>query len=165
MRSGQSVLIPEVSSAYLEGIAEDPEHLQMLRDLGFRSILSVPLPGRERILGAISMVASDSRRRFSEADLAIAEDLGRLRDKLPPFDWEQAHTILTTELGLPPERLFNEIDTTPVAAASVAQVHMASTSDGLPVAVKILRPGVEAAFARDLAQARTKALDWLQANP
>jgi ubiquinone biosynthesis protein len=82
---------------------------------------------------------------------AIAEDLGRLRDKLPPFSWEQAHTILTAELGAPPERLFNQIDPEPVAAASVAQVHLATTSDGLPVAVKILRPGVEAAFARDLA--------------
>lgn len=83
--------------------------------------------------------------------IAVAEDLGRLRDKLPPFDWEQAHAILTVELGAPPERLFSQIATEPVAAASVAQVHLASTSEGLPVAVKILRPGVEAAFARDLA--------------
>jgi PAS domain S-box-containing protein len=77
IRSGQPVLMPEVSAAYLEGIAQDAQHLQMLRDLGFRSILSVPLRGRERTLGAISMAASDSRRRFNESDLAIAEDLGR----------------------------------------------------------------------------------------
>ncbi len=82
---------------------------------------------------------------------AIAEDLGRLRDKLPPFPWEQAHAILSAELGVPPERVFADIEIEPVAAASVAQVHLANTTEGLPVAVKILRPGVELAFARDLA--------------
>lgn len=82
---------------------------------------------------------------------AVAEDLGRLRDRLPPFSWEQAHAILTAELGRPPERVFSDIEIVPVAAASVAQVHLANTTEGLPVAVKVLRPGVEAAFARDLA--------------
>lgn len=82
---------------------------------------------------------------------AIAEDLGRLRDKLPPFPWSQAKVILETELGVPVETLFRHVEPEPVAAASVAQVHLAETSEGLPVAVKILRPGVEAAFARDLA--------------
>jgi ubiquinone biosynthesis protein len=87
---------------------------------------------------------------------AIAEDLGRLRDKLPPFSWEEAHAILTAELGAPPEQLYADIEIVPVAAASVAQVHLATTSTGLPVAVKVLRPGVEAAFARDL-----KLFAWL----
>lgn len=87
---------------------------------------------------------------------ALADDLGRLRDKLPPFGWEEAHAILSAELGAPPERLYADIEIVPVAAASVAQVHLATTSTGLPVAVKVLRPGVEAAFARDL-----KLFAWL----
>lgn len=82
---------------------------------------------------------------------AIAEDLGRLRDKLPPFPWPAAKQAIETELGAPLESLFAAFEDAPVAAASVAQVHFAQTRDGLPVAVKILRPGVEAAFARDLA--------------
>lgn len=82
---------------------------------------------------------------------ALAEDLGRLRDKLPPFSWAEARAVIEAELGTPVETLFSHIETEPVAAASVAQVHLAETSDGRAVAVKVLRPGVEAAFARDLA--------------
>ncbi len=54
------------------------------------------------------------------------------------------------ELGQPIEALFRSFDDQPVAAASIAQVHFAVTSEGSEVAVKILRPDVEAQFARDL---------------
>ncbi|MEK9967600.1 MAG: 2-polyprenylphenol 6-hydroxylase [Ferrovibrio sp.] len=81
---------------------------------------------------------------------ALAEDLGRLRDKLPPFSWAEAKHSIETELGTPLDSLYSSFEETPVAAASVAQVHFAQTSEGNPVAVKVLRPGVEAAFARDL---------------
>ncbi|WP_300300134.1 2-polyprenylphenol 6-hydroxylase [Ferrovibrio sp.] len=81
----------------------------------------------------------------------LAGDLGRLRDKLPPFPWAEAKAVIEAELGAPTETLFAHIETEPVAAASVAQVHLAETSDGKAVAVKVLRPGVEAAFAEDLA--------------
>jgi ubiquinone biosynthesis protein len=87
---------------------------------------------------------------------ALAEDLGRLRDKLPPFSWPDAKASIETELGAPLASLFIAFDEAPVAAASVAQVHFAETTDGRPVAVKVLRPGVEAAFARDL-----KLFAWL----
>lgn len=80
----------------------------------------------------------------------LAEDLGRLRDRLPPFAWTAAKDTIETELGQPLDRLFTGFDPEPVAAASVAQVHFADTIEGEPVAIKVLRPGVEAAFARDL---------------
>lgn len=81
----------------------------------------------------------------------LADGLGQLRDRLPPFAWAAARATIEAELGAPLETLFASIEPQPVAAASVAQVHLAVTSDGQPVAVKVLRPGVEAAFARDLA--------------
>lgn len=87
---------------------------------------------------------------------ALADDLGRLRDKLPPFAWSEAKQTVETELGVALDNLYSEFMQIPVAAASVAQVHFAQTSDGRPVAVKILRPGVEMAFARDL-----KLFAWL----
>ncbi|MCW5731152.1 MAG: 2-polyprenylphenol 6-hydroxylase [Alphaproteobacteria bacterium] len=80
----------------------------------------------------------------------IASDLGRLRDRLPPAPWPATRAIIEGELGRPPDELFAEIDEVPVAAASIAQVHFARTRDGLPVAVKVLRPEVEAAFRQDL---------------
>jgi len=80
----------------------------------------------------------------------FADDLGHLRDRLPPFGADAARALVEDELKQPLARLFAEFDAEPVAAASVAQVHFARTPEGAAVAVKLLRPGVEAAFARDL---------------
>lgn len=80
----------------------------------------------------------------------IAADLGRLRDRLPPFPFTDARAQIEAELGQPLEILFQSVEPQPVAAASIAQVHFAVTSDGRPVAIKLLRPDVEATFRRDL---------------
>ncbi|AFX98959.1 2-polyprenylphenol 6-hydroxylase [Candidatus Endolissoclinum faulkneri L2] len=85
-----------------------------------------------------------------------SEDLTHLQDRLPPFDYAIARSILEHELGAPIETLFSEFNATPVAAASIAQVHRAITSDGRKVAVKILRPYIETAIARDLS-----LLSWI----
>ncbi len=83
----------------------------------------------------------------------VAVDLAMLRDRLPPFPAEEARTLVERELGQPIADLFTSFEDVPVSAASIAQVHYASTADGAPggeVAVKILRPGIEHAFARDV---------------
>ncbi|MBI1179040.1 MAG: 2-polyprenylphenol 6-hydroxylase [Alphaproteobacteria bacterium] len=81
----------------------------------------------------------------------VAESLTRLQDRLPPFPGSEARAIIAEELGRPVEALFSSFDDEAVAAASIAQVHRAVTADGVPVAVKVLRPGVRQAFRRDLA--------------
>src|SRR5208282_3691105 len=86
----------------------------------------------------------------------MAEDLSTLQDRLPPFPGAVARTTIEAELGKPLAALFESFADEPVAAASIAQVHYAVTSEGTPVAVKILRPGIEAAFERDLA-----LFEWL----
>ena len=80
----------------------------------------------------------------------VAKDLTGLQDRLPPFSAAQARETVAEELGRPVEDLFAEFESTPVAAASIAQVHFAVTAEGRPVAVKILRPGVEGKIRRDL---------------
>jgi len=80
----------------------------------------------------------------------MAADLSELQDRLPPFAGAQARATVESELGRKIEALFQSFEDAPVAAASIAQVHYAVTSDGREVAVKVLRPGIEAAFARDL---------------
>jgi ubiquinone biosynthesis protein len=80
----------------------------------------------------------------------VASDLSSLQDKLPPFPSDQAKAIIEAELGRTIEVLFDRFDSEPIAAASIAQVHFATTTDGEEVAVKVLRPDVEAIFARDL---------------
>lgn len=81
----------------------------------------------------------------------VAKDLGLLRDRLPAFDTALAKAIVEEELGQPLEVLFAEFADEPVAAASIAQVHFATLNTAEEVAVKILRPGVEEAFVRDIA--------------
>ena len=80
----------------------------------------------------------------------IANDLADLQDRLPPSPGREARAIVEDELGAPVEELFASFDDEAVAAASIAQVHHAVTSDGREVAVKVLHPGVEQAFATDI---------------
>jgi ubiquinone biosynthesis protein len=80
----------------------------------------------------------------------VADDLGGLRDNLPPFPTKIARPIIEEQLGEKIDELFSSFDDKPVAAASIAQVHKAVTKEGKSVAVKILRPNIEAAFERDL---------------
>ena len=80
----------------------------------------------------------------------IAEDLALLQDRLPPFPGAQARALIEAEFGQKLSSLFAAFDEVPVAAASIAQVHFAVTTDGREVAVKVLRPRIAAAFARDL---------------
>jgi ubiquinone biosynthesis protein len=79
----------------------------------------------------------------------MALGLANLRDKLKPFPTDTAKQIVEDEFLKPIDQLFTSFSE-PVAAASIAQVHKATTTDGRTVAVKILRPGIEEAFARDL---------------
>jgi ubiquinone biosynthesis protein len=77
-----------------------------------------------------------------------ARDLFRLQDALPPLPFALIRRTIEQSLGKPLDALFASIDETAVGAASIAQVHRAVTTDGRPVAVKVLRPGVEEEFAR-----------------
>jgi len=80
----------------------------------------------------------------------MAADLAKLQDRLPPFPGPAAREIVERELGQPIGDCFESFDDTAIAAASIAQVHFAVTADGRKVAVKVLRPGIEDAFVRDL---------------
>ena len=80
----------------------------------------------------------------------VAADLSALQDQLPPFPSKEARAIIDEEFGMPPDKLFDHFDSESIAAASIAQVHFATTTDGREVAVKVLRPGVDARFARDI---------------
>lgn len=80
----------------------------------------------------------------------MATDLAGLQDKLSPFPTRKARAILAEDFGVEVAELFADFEDEPVAAASIAQVHYATTRDGRDVAVKILRPGVDKAFRRDI---------------
>ncbi|WP_374764816.1 2-polyprenylphenol 6-hydroxylase [Yunchengibacter salinarum] len=86
----------------------------------------------------------------------LARGLATLQDRLPPFPFAAAKATMEQELDAPLDALFRHVSQTPVAAASIAQVHKAETVEGRAVAVKVLRPGIEERFQRDVA-----LFEWL----
>jgi ubiquinone biosynthesis protein len=86
---------------------------------------------------------------------AYASALERLQDKVPPRPFHEVEGRLREALGPNPLERFSEFSREPLAAASLAQVHKATTRDGRKVAVKVLYPGIESMIRRDLAVMRT----------
>jgi GAF domain-containing protein len=77
VRTGHSELYAEISDAMLVAGAIDEEHLELSRELNLRSAMVVPLSARGRTLGAITLIRTDLAPSYTEADLALAEDMGR----------------------------------------------------------------------------------------
>jgi PAS domain S-box-containing protein len=77
LTTGKAELIPNVSDRLLKNIAQNADHLRMLRELGPKSLIVVPLRIRERALGTILLARTQPGRRFNPEDLELAEDLGR----------------------------------------------------------------------------------------
>jgi len=81
----------------------------------------------------------------------IADELARLQDEVPPFPQEQSIAIIENSLGRPVQELFASFESSPLASASVAQVHAATLHNGQEVVVKVIRPDIEPIIKQDLA--------------
>ena len=77
LRTGQPEFYPEIPDEMLVASTPDPEILQILREIGFTSVIVVPLLARGHIFGAITLVSAESKRQYIPKDLALAEDLAR----------------------------------------------------------------------------------------
>ena len=89
----------------------------------------------------------------------VADELAKLQDQVPPFDYLAVKTIVEQAFGEAIDTIFPVFNQTPVASASVAQVHFAELADGQEVAVKVLRPNIDQVIHQDIAL--LKSLAWL----
>ena len=81
----------------------------------------------------------------------IADDLAGLQDNVPPFDEQQAIKLIEEALNDKIENLFNDFSATPLASASVAQVHAAQLPSGEEIVIKVIRPGIQEIITQDIA--------------
>ena len=107
LRTGQPEVYPEITDEMLVEGARDEEQLEMLRELGMRSVMIVPMAARGRMLGALSFVSAETGRQFGDRDLAFAQELaGRCAlavDNSRLYS-ERAHIARTLQESLlPPE--------------------------------------------------------------
>ncbi len=79
-----------------------------------------------------------------------ADEFKKLQDEVPPFPGAEARRVIEEELHLPMEKVFLDFDETPIAAASIAQVHNAVLLDGSPVVIKVQRPGIRRTIEEDI---------------
>ncbi len=150
----------------LRGIEEDPLTPPQVRRLARIARFGAkipPVPDYARALQEIGPAAIKLGQALStRPDLVgerAAENLSQLQDDLPPAPFAAIKRTIEGSFGAPLEVLFVQFDEVPVGAASIAQVHRATTADGRDVAVKVLRPGIEEEFARAI-----ETYEWAAAH-
>ncbi|MET0136958.1 MAG: 2-polyprenylphenol 6-hydroxylase [Sphingobium sp.] len=141
----------------LRGIEQDINTPAPVRRIARLARFGARVPDRARYaeaFGAIGPAAIKLGQMLAtRPDLVgeeAAHDLLSLQDSLPAVPFASIRAAVEQSLGRPLENLYARFDETPVGAASIAQVHRAVTADGREVAVKVVRPGVEIQFARDI---------------
>jgi ubiquinone biosynthesis protein len=104
-----------------------------------------------------------TRRDLIPPDVAM--ELSLLQDRVKPFDGETARCIVEQALARPVSQAFESFDTTPLASASIAQVHGAILPGGREVVVKVLRPDIEKQIAADISLLKSVAVLVDRAHP
>ncbi len=101
----------------------------------------------------LGQIISSGSGLFPEA---LVAEFAKCRDQVPAESFATVRQVMTEELDRPLESIFAWIDPSPLAAASIAQVHAAELSDGTPVVVKVQRPGIERRVRADV-----RTMSWL----
>ncbi|MDI1294532.1 MAG: AarF/UbiB family protein, partial [bacterium] len=150
----------------LTGIERDPLTPPPLRRLVRLARFGARVPKQPRYADAFQAIGPAAiklgQTLATRPDLVgddAANDLLRLQDALPPVPFETIRAQIEASFGRPLDAMYATFDETAVGAASIAQVHRATTTDGRDVAVKVIRPGVIDQFNRDI-----QTYEWAAAH-
>ena len=150
----------------LTGIEADPMTPPQVRRLAKVARLGASTPASPDYAKALAEIGPAAiklgQALSTRPDLVgevAAQNLSQLQDDLPPAPFFEIRKTIETSFGQPLDSLYSEFDEVPVGAASIAQVHRAVTTEGRPVAVKVLRPGIEEEFAQAL-----ETYEWAAAH-
>jgi PAS domain S-box-containing protein len=108
LHSGQPQLYPQITEEMLEAAAVDDDHLRLLRSVGMRSVLLVPLAVHERVIGALTLVSAESGREFDQSDLEFARQIAEraaLAVEHARLYTDHTYSADTLEASLRPGRL------------------------------------------------------------
>ncbi|HKT75219.1 MAG TPA: 2-polyprenylphenol 6-hydroxylase, partial [Sphingobium sp.] len=150
----------------LRGIERDPLTPAPVRRLVRLARFGARVPKQPRYADAFQAIGPAAiklgQTLATRPDLVgeqAADDLLRLQDALPPVPFPIVRAQIEQSFGRPLEAIYSRFDEVPVGAASIAQVHRATTADGRDVAVKVIRPGVTDQFTRDI-----QTYEWAAAH-
>jgi ubiquinone biosynthesis protein len=126
---------------------------------------NMPIPGRTKLMGGPESLRT-ALQELGTTFIKLGQILGTrsdllpesyivalstLQDRLPPVPLDMVRAVLEQELGAPPEQVFAHFEETPLATASIGQVHAATLLDGSDVVVKVRKPGISEEIELDLA--------------
>ncbi|MGD1715973.1 ABC1 kinase family protein [Dapis sp. BLCC M172] len=144
------------SSLWLDKITGNATKNERKRAIWLREILTNLGPAFIKVGQALST-------RPDLASPTYLDELTKLQDQLPAFPNEVAYHFIEEELGFPPEEIYAELTSNPIAAASLGQVYKGKLKTGEIVAVKVQRPGLAESIALDIYILRTLAI-WAHKN-
>jgi predicted unusual protein kinase regulating ubiquinone biosynthesis (AarF/ABC1/UbiB family) len=142
-----------VGAARLRTIGRsDSKKREVRQDAAMRSAADV-LQTMGNMKGAVMKIAQMASFAIDGLPDGVQQQLAQLQSAAPPMAYNLVQDVVEAELGGAPESVFASFDTEPMAAASIGQVHAATTKDGRDVVVKVQYPGVDEAIRADLANA------------
>lgn len=151
-RMGTSTAV-RIGAAKLKTIGRSEEtKREVANDAAMRSAADV-LQVMGNMKGAVMKIAQMASFAVDGLPEGVQQQLAQLQSAAPPMAYELVEDVIRNDLGASPKEIFATFDTEPMAAASIGQVHAATTKDGREVVVKVQYPGVDEAIKADLQNA------------